>query len=129
MKSALEIIPCLLMLRAEPLRVNRRPARPRPILGVQCALEQELEERIVTGEGSCGRICLVDRLPDRLSVDAFRTSGYREFIVDLWIGERVQGETAIAKEVVDFRRLVANEDIEPVVCHDGTDRVDAGTPI
>jgi hypothetical protein len=36
----------------------------------------------------------------------------------------MEGEAAIAEEVMDLRRVVADEDIEAIVCEDRADRMD-----
>jgi hypothetical protein len=89
------------------------------------ALQPELEERIVARKGAGGRIRVIDDPSDRLIIDAPRASRHVELIVDLAVRKRVHRVSAIAPEIMDFRRLIPDERVKAAVGNDRTDRMDA----
>src|SRR5262249_53829085 len=100
---------------AGPFGVDGRPARSRSVLGEERALDPGLEQRVVAGEGAGGDVRGVDDLADGRLVDTPRPAGHVELVVDLAVREGVEGVAAVAEEVGELRRVVADEDVEPAV--------------
>src|SRR5262245_31921770 len=96
---------------------------------MQGALQPELEQRVVAREGACGRIRFIDNLTDRLLVDASCPSRHIKLIVHLGVRKGVQSKAPIAAQVMDLRRVVADEDIQAAVGNDRTDRMDTRTTV
>src|SRR5262249_11515280 len=84
---------------------------------------------VVARERASRRVHLVDDLSDRRIVNRPRASRDVELIVNLRVGKRVQREAAVAPQVVDLGRLVADEEVETVVGNDRTDGMDAGATV
>jgi len=70
---------------------------------MQGALQPELEQRVVACECTRGRVRRIDNLSNRLLIDTLRTTRDIKLVVHLGVRKGVQGEAAIAAQVMDLR--------------------------
>ena len=92
---------------------------------MQGTLQPQLEQRVIARKGARGRVRRIDDLADGRIIDASRPAGHGKLVVHLRVRKGVQSEAPIAAEVMDLRRLMANEDLQATVGNDRADRMDA----
>src|SRR5437899_2953355 len=114
---------------ARPPRVQRRPARPWTLLGVQRTFAPELEEGVVARERTGGRVSLVNHSPNCLVVDTHGPPRNVKLIVDFRTRKGMKSKASVAQEVVQLGRLIADEHVETDVCDDRADGVQAWAAI
>src|ERR1700737_4473145 len=103
------------------MAVLRRPTRTGSVLGVERAVDQQLEEGVVLGQRAGGDIRLVHRVAYAVVLGDPGHAGDRELVVDLLGSCGVERVPAVTAQVVHLRCLVADEHVETT---DGKRRAD-----